>query len=109
MQKVLNKEKYDEVRSYFKEFTRAIVPKALVVAVISGLYLVRVNFGSVGELGLSNFQILLAIKALLGLWLGIRGILQVFFGLEPLIFKSHRLPFILVVLIIFLSQLMWRV
>ena len=31
------------------------------------------------------------------------------FGIEPFIFKSHRLPFILVILIILLSQLMWNV
>lgn len=30
MQKTLSKEKYDEVRSYFKEFTRVLVPKALI-------------------------------------------------------------------------------
>lgn len=107
MQKRLSKEKYQEVRGYFKDLTRAVVPKALVLAVISGGFLFYYSFGKIDENGLTNFQILLSIKALLGIWLGLRGILQVFFGVEPLIFKSHKIPFILVVIIIVLSQLMW--
>ena len=98
MQKTLSKEKYIQVRSYFKDFTRAIVPKALVIAVISGLYLIYVNFGTLDESGLSNFQIVLLIKAFFGIWLGLRGILQVFFGIQPFFFKSHVLPFFLVIL-----------
>ena len=107
MQKRLSSERYAEVRGYFKDLTRAIVPKALVVAVISGIILFHNSFGGISEDGLSNFQILLALKGILGLWLGIRGILQVFFGIQPFIFKSHKLPFILVVIIIFVSQIMY--
>lgn len=109
MQKTLSVEKYAEVRGYFAHFTKAIVPKALVLAVISGLYLAHVNFGTVSEDGLSNFQIVLLIKMFFGLWLGLRGILQVFFGIQPLIFKGHLLPFVLTIIIIFLSQLMFSV
>lgn len=108
MQKTLSKEKYAEVRAYFKNFTRVLVPKALVVAVVSGLFLFHNSFGIVGEKGFSNFQILLSIKAVLGIWLGLRGILQVFFGVQPFVFKSHRLPFLLVVCIVFLSQAMYH-
>ncbi|MGB7401256.1 MAG: hypothetical protein WA916_01670 [Arcobacter sp.] len=109
MQKVLSKEKYDEVRGYFKGFTKILVPKALVVAVISGIYLLYVNFGVIEESGLSNFQILLSIKSILGIWLGLRGVLQVFFGIQPFVFKGHTLPFVLVITIVFLSQIMWYV
>ena len=108
MKKTLSVEKYDEVRSYFAKFTKALVPKALVLAVISGLYLFYVNFGSI-ENGFSNFQIVLAIKAFLGSWLGLRGILQVFFGIQPFVFQSHLLPFVLVIIIVFLSQIMFSV
>ncbi|WP_228711943.1 hypothetical protein [Halarcobacter ebronensis] len=104
MQKTLSKEKYEEVRAYFKDFTKVLVPKALVIAVVSGIILFYYSFGTIGENGFSNFQILLSIKAILGLWLGARGVLQVFFGIQPFIFKSHRLPFILVICIVFLSQ-----
>jgi hypothetical protein len=107
MQTTLSPERYNEVRSYFRAFTKALVPKALIMAVVSGIYLFYANFGAISADGLSNFQILLAIKATLGMWLGVRGVLQVFFGIEPFVFKSHRLPFILVVTIVFLSQLMW--
>jgi len=106
MQKNLTQTKYNEVRSHFKHFTKVLVPKALILAVISGLYLLYVNFGSISPEGLSNFQILLALKAFLGLWLGIRGVLQVFFGIQPLLFKSHKMPFIFVIVIILLSQFM---
>ena len=109
MQKRLSAEKYQEVRSYFAKLTRALVPKALVVAVLSGLFLFHNSFGSVDESGMSNFQVLLAIKGVLGLWLGLRGVLQVFFGIQPFVFKSHKLPFILVIIIILLSQLMYGV
>lgn len=107
MQKRLSKEKYAEVRDYFKDLTRVLVPKALIVAVLSGIYLFYINFGTIESSGLNNFQILLGIKLILASWLGLRGILQVFFGIQPLVFKSHRFPFILVVIIILLSQIMW--
>ena len=108
MQKDLGDE-YPKVREYFMQYVRVVVPKALLVAVASGIYLISVNFGSIAPEGLSNFQIVLGIKAFLGGWLGLRGILQVFFGIQPLVFKSHRFPFILVVIIIFLSQLIFSV
>ena len=108
MQKDLGDE-YPKVREYFMKYVRVVVPKALIVAVISGIYLISVNFGPISEEGLSNFQIVLSIKAFLGGWLGLRGILQVFFKIQPLVFKSHLFPFTLVVIIIFLSQLMFSV
>jgi len=109
MQKTLTKEKYTEVREHFRLFTKALVPKALIIAVLSGIILFYNSFGSIDENGLENFQILLGIKAILGLWLGTRGILQVFFGIQPFIFKGHTLPFILTITIIFLSQIMFTV
>ena len=87
---------------------RKVVPKALIVAVVAGLYMFFQVFGTVGEEGLSRFQTLLLLKAFLGSWLGLRGVLQVFIGIQPLVFKSHKFPFILVIMIIFLSQLMWE-
>lgn len=109
MEKTLGSKKYKEVRGYFSKFQREVVPTALIFAVISGLTLFSYNFGVVTDDGLSNFQIVLMIKATLGLWLGLRGVLQVFFGIQPLVFKGHLLPFILVITIIILSQLMWHV
>jgi hypothetical protein len=109
MKNDLSSEEHSKVREYFMQYVRKVVPKALVVAVVSGVYLLYVNFGVIEETGLSNFQIVLSIKAFLGLWLGVRGVLQVFFGIQPLVFKSHLVPFILVVIIIFLSQLMFSV
>lgn len=109
MKKDLNGEEHSRVREYFMKYVRQVVPKSLIIAVLSGIYLIFTNFGTIGEDGLSNFQILLSIKAFLGLWLGLRGVLQVFFGINPLVFKSHKFPFILVVIIIFLSQIMFEV
>ena len=87
-------------------FVRQVVPKSLIVAVVSGIYLFYETFGIISEDGLSNFQIILLIKAFFGLWLGLRGILQVFFKIDPLVFKSHIFPFIVVIIIIALSQVM---
>ena len=109
MKKNLDKEEHEKVREYFMQYVRKVVPKALIIAVLSGLYLLHIHFGSISNEGLSNYQILLGIKAFLGLWLGLRGILQVFFGIQPLVFKSHLFPFILVIIIIFLSQTMLHV
>ncbi len=86
---------------------RKIVPKALIVAVITGIYMFSQVFGPIGDNGLSSFQILLGIKAFFGSWLGLRGVLQVFFGIQPLVFKSHIFPFSLVIMIILLSQFMY--
>jgi len=109
MKKDLDTAEHAKVREYFMKYVRKIVPKSLIVAVLSGIYLISVNFGPISDTGLSNFQILLSIKAFLGLWLGLRGVLQVFFGIQPLVFKSHIFPFSLVIIIIFLSQLMLSV
>ena len=109
MKKDLTIDEHSKVREYFMKYVRKVVPKALIVAVASGMYLFYINFGVIEENGWSNFQILLAIKGFLGGWLGLRGVLQVFFKIQPLIFKSHLFPFILVVIIIILSQLMFGV
>jgi hypothetical protein len=109
MQKDLSSDEHKKVREYFMQYVRKVVPKALIVAVLSGIYLISINFGEISSDGLSNFQIVLGIKAFLGAWLGLRGILQVFFGIQPLVFKSHIFPFTLVIIIIFLSQIMFSV
>ena len=109
MKKDLSNEEHTKVREYFMRYVRLVVPKALIVAVVTGGYLLYINFGEISEDGLTNFQILLSIKAFLGGWLGLRGVLQVFFGIQPLVFKSHLFPFSLVLIIILLSQLMFVV
>lgn len=107
MKKDLGAEEYARTRERFMKYVRRVVPKSLVVAVLSGLYLFHGSFGPIAETGLSDFQIVLGLKAFFGLWLGLRGVLQVFFGIQPLLFKSHLLPFVLVIVIILLSQLMF--
>ena len=109
MKNDLSEDEHKIIREYFMKYVRLVVPKALIVAVLSGAYLIYVNFGEVSVNGLSNFQIILSIKAFLGAWLGLRGVLQVFFKIQPLVFKSHIFPFSLVIIIIFLSQLMFQV
>ncbi len=86
---------------------RKVVPYALMVAVASGLYMFSQIFGEIKDEGFSRFQIMLSIKAFLGVWLGLRGINQKFFGINPWVFKSHLFPLILVVIMIFLSQFMY--
>jgi hypothetical protein len=108
MQKDLGDE-YPAAREQFMKYVRKVVPKALIVAVLSGSVLFYYNFGEISDDGLSNFQMVLLLKAFLGGWLGVRGVLQVFFGIQPLVFKSHIFPFALVVIIIFLSQFMFVV
>lgn len=103
------KDQYPAAREQFMKYVRKVVPKALIVAVVSGAVLFYYNFGSVSEEGLSSFQKVLLLKAFLGGWLGLRGVLQVFFGIQPLVFKSHLFPFVLVIVIIILSQLMFIV
>jgi hypothetical protein len=107
MKQSLSEEEHKKAREAIMMHVRKVVPKALIVAVISGLYLFSQTFGEIGPQGLSSFQIILSIKAFLGLWLGFRGVNQVFFGIQPWVFKSHLFPFILVVIIIFLSQFMF--
>lgn len=109
MKNDLSENEHKIVREYFMKYVRLVVPKALIVAVLSGGYLISVNFGEIVNNSLNNFQIVLLIKAFLGAWLGLRGVLQVFFNIQPLVFKSHLFPFILVIIIIFLSQVMFSV
>jgi len=105
MQRHLTPEEYAKARGGIAAYIRKIVPTALVVIVVTGLYMVTQVFGTIGEEGLSRYQMLLSLKVFLGLWLGLRGILQVYMGIQPLVFTGHRLPFLFVITIIILSQL----
>jgi len=86
-------------------FVRKVVPSSLIVAVLSSLYLIAQVFGSISEEGMNSFQILLAVKAFLGIWLGLRGFMQVYLKVQPLVFKGHQLPFAFVITIIFFLSL----
>jgi hypothetical protein len=100
-------QEHKQIRESFMKYVRKVVPPSLLVAVITGLYLITQVFGTIGEEGMSSFQVMLSIKAFLGIWLGIRGFAQVYLGIQPLVFKSHVLPFAFVVTILFLSQFMY--
>jgi hypothetical protein len=107
MPRTLSEEEHKKARESFMMYVRKVVPPALIVAVLTGLYLISQVFGPIGEEGMSHFQMMLSIKAFLGIWLGIRGFAQVYLKIQPLVFKSHVLPFTFVVTIIFLSQFMY--
>ena len=107
IKKTYNEEEHKKIRESFMKYVRNVVPPSLVVAVLTGLYLITQVFGPIGEEGLSRFQMLLSLKAFLGIWLGLRGGLQVYFKIQPFVFKSHVLPFAFVITIIFLSQFMY--
>lgn len=107
MQQSLDADEYKKAREAIMMHVRKVVPYALMVAVASGLFLFSQVFGEISKDGLSTFQMALSLKAFLGLWLGFRGINQKLFGINPWVFKSHLFPFILVVIIILLSQFMF--
>lgn len=107
MQLSLSPQEYTKAREAIMTHVRKVVPYALMVAVASGMFLFSQVFGKIAPTGPSTFQIALSIKAFLGLWLGFRGINQKLFGIQPWVFKSHLFPFSLVVIIIFLSQIMF--
>jgi hypothetical protein len=107
IQKSYDVQEHKQIRESFMKYVRKVVPPSLLVAVITGLYLITQVFGTIGEEGMSSFQVMLSLKAFLGIWLGIRGFAQVYLGIQPLVFKSHVLPFTFVVTILFLSQFMY--
>ena len=107
MPRNLDKEEHIKARESFMMFVRKVVPPSLIVAVLTGLYLISQVFGDIGEDGMTTFQMMLLLKAFLGIWLGIRGFTQVYLKIQPLVFKSHVLPFAFVITIIFLSQFMY--
>jgi len=107
IKKSYTQEEHKEIRESFMKVVRKVVPPSLLIAVITGLYLISQVFGTVGTEGLSYFQMMLSLKAFLGIWLGLRGVLQVYFKIQPFVFKSHVLPFSFVITIIFLSQVMY--
>ena len=107
MRETLNEEEYAKARESIMMHVRKVVPYALLVTVATGIYMISQVFGTISPDGLSHFQMVLSLKAFLGLWLGIRGFNQLFFKINPFVFKSHTLPFVFVVSIIILSQFMW--
>jgi len=107
MKQDLNEEEHKKAREAIMVHVRKVVPYSLMVAVASGIYLISQIFGTIAPEGLNQFQMILTLKAFLGTWLGFRGINQKLFGINPWVFKSHLFPFILVVIILLLSQLMF--
>ncbi len=107
MKETLSDEEHVKAREAIMMHVRKVVPNALLVAVATGIYMFTQVFGEITDEGMSQFQILLSIKAFFGLWLGIRGFNQKFFKINPWMFTSHLFPFILVVIIILLSQIMY--
>ena len=107
MGKTLTENESKKAREAIMIHVRKVVPYALMVAVASGLFLISQIFGEIQNSGMSHFQIMLSIKAFFALWLGVRGINQKLFGINPFVFKSHFFPFSLVVIIILLSQFMY--
>jgi hypothetical protein len=109
MKQDLSEEEAVKAREAIMVHVRKVVPNALIVAVFTGLYLISQIFGEISADGLSNFQMVLLFKAFLGSWLGLRGINQKLFGINPWVFKSHIFPFGLVIIILLLSQIMFLV
>lgn len=107
MNQTLSSQETAKAREAIMMHVRKVVPYSLMVAVASGLYMITQVFGQISDDGMSQFQILLSIKAFLASWLGLRGINQKLFKINPWLFKSHFFPFFLVVIIILLSQLMY--
>ena len=107
MPQTLTPEEHKKAREAIMMHVRKVVPYALMVAVASGLYMIMQVFGKISEDGMTYFQILLSIKAFLASWLGVRGINQKLFKINPWVFKSHFFPFSFVVIVILLSQLMY--
>ncbi len=107
MDQTLDKEEHKKAKEAIMIHVRKVVPYALMVAVVSGIYLISQVFGKIEADGMSTFQIILSIKAFFGLWLGLRGVNQKLFQIDPILFKNHFFPFILVTLLIILSQLMY--
>jgi hypothetical protein len=107
MKQTLSEEESVKAREAIMMHVRKVVPNALLVAVATGIYMFTQVFGESGEDGMSRFQVLLSIKAFFGLWLGLRGFNQKFFKINPWLFTSHLFPFILVIIIILLSQVMF--
>lgn len=106
MKQTLDPDESAKAREAIMMHVRKVVPYSLLVAVATGVYMFTQIFGEIGADGMSSFQIMLSVKAFLGLWLGVRGFNQLFFKINPWVFKSHLFPFGLVVIIIALSQLM---
>jgi uncharacterized protein len=107
MKQSLSEEEHKKAREAIMIHVRKVVPYALMTAVVTGMYLFSQVFGKISTEGLSTFQMLLSLKAFLGLWLGLRGVNQKFFGIQPWLFKSHLFPFSLVLIMILLSQVMF--
>ncbi len=107
MKESLNKDEHKIAREAVMQHVRKVVPWALLLAVATGLYLISQVFGSIENQSLSYYQSLLALKAFLGIWLGIRGFNQKFFKINPFVFKGHALPFTFVLSMIFLSKFMY--
>jgi len=109
MKESLSQDEHKKAREAIMMHVRKVVPNALLLAVATGIFLAANVFGEIKDNTLSNFQMVLSVKIFFGLWLGFRGFNQKFFGINPWVFKSHLFPFLLVIIMIILSQVMFIV
>jgi len=65
IKKSYSEEEHKEIRESFMKYVRKVVPPSLIVAVITGLFLITQVYGPIGEDGLSRFQMLLSLLAVL--------------------------------------------
>lgn len=107
MTEMLDDEEHKKARKSIMVNVRKVVPWAILTAVGTGIYLIGQIFGKIEEGGMTWFQILLTIKAIFGMWLGVRAFNQKFFKINPFVFRTHALPFTLVILMIILAQFMY--
>ena len=63
MKQTLSEEEHAKAREAIMMHVRKVVPYALMVAVASGLFMITQVFGEISEDGMSQFQIMLSIKA----------------------------------------------
>ena len=80
IKKTYNEEEHKEIRESFMKYVRKVVPPALIVAVLTGLYLITQVYGPIGEDGLSRFQMLLSLKAFSRYLVGNQRILTSLYG-----------------------------
>jgi uncharacterized protein len=59
IKKSYNEEEHKIIRESFMKYVRKVVPPSLLVAVISGLYLITQVFGTISSEGMTSFQMFL--------------------------------------------------
>lgn len=109
IKKTLKEDENAKARTAIYTSGKRVMPFAVLLLFLSGLFLFSQDFGTIKDGGLSHFQILLLIKVFLAFIIFLKVFLEVVVKKQLPCLKGHVGAAILAICIVILAKIMWVV